>query len=625
MMLLSVGFLSAQEYRTFDGVGNNQLNPDWGSNESQLIRFTTIAYGDSISSPAGENRLNPREISNALFDQQERKDDALGLSDFVWVFGQFLDHDITLVHDFNFGANPNEAALIFPPIDDPVFPPGSFIPMMRSLAANGTGSSKDNPRQHANEISSFIDGSAVYGSDKIRADWLRTFQQGKLKVSSENNLPWNTSTGEFNAPIVDSPNMDTNGFTKKYYVAGDIRANENPLLIAMHTLFVREHNLICDELIEKNPSWSDEQLYQYARKIVGGKIQSIVYNEWLPSIQINLPEYTGYNSSVNPGVFNIFSGAAFRMGHTLINSNLIRMRKDGEIISRGNINLKDAFFNPLTVDLAGGIDPYLKGMATQIQQDFDCKIVSDLRNFLFGTPGMGGLDLAAININRGRERGFPDYNTIRADFGLPRITKFSDLCIDPEVSSVLKELYGTVDDVDPWVGMLAETHLNNSLFGELVNKILVTQFRRLRDGDRFFYLNDNDLSEYWKNAIHKTRMHDLIKRNTGIQLMQEHVFKAMRHEDIPNGPEIPAVDLVAKIYPNPVKDHFYLKFYSGIDQEVDIAIIDQNGVQRFHTSQQVDRGDQSVIIHVPNDLPVGIYNVRLKGKFNFGISRFVRH
>ena len=94
ILVFFCAFVCAQENRTFDGVENNLQNPTWGASHSQLIRITSTAYEDGISSPAATNRLNPREISNLLFDQEERINDPLSLSDYVWVFGQFLDHDI---------------------------------------------------------------------------------------------------------------------------------------------------------------------------------------------------------------------------------------------------------------------------------------------------------------------------------------------------------------------------------------------------------------------------------------------------------------------------------------------------------------------------------------------------
>ena len=67
-------------------------------------------------------------------------------------------------------------------------------------------------------------------------------------------------------------------------LAGDIRVNEQPALVGMHTLFMREHNRIWAELKKINPHWSADMFFQTARKIVIAEMQVIVYTEWLPVV-----------------------------------------------------------------------------------------------------------------------------------------------------------------------------------------------------------------------------------------------------------------------------------------------------------------------------------------------------
>ena len=528
LMLTSTFCLTAQEYRTYDGVNNNLANPEWGATHSPLKRIVRVGYSDGVSEPAGLDRPNPRAVSNYLFSQDGLLNDQLNLSDFCWVFGQFIDHDITLTE------NGSEPAMIPVPQGDEWFDPFNtgqmVIPMHRSEPMEGTGTSPDNPRGHANFITAYIDGSAVYGSDEERANWLRTFEAGKLKTSAGNLLPFNTIDGELESDIDENaPNManDTELFDK-LFVAGDVRANENPLLTAFHTLFVREHNRICDELIAAHPDWTDEQLYQHARKIVGGLIQNVVYKEWLPAMGVHLDAYTGYKPEVNAGISNVFSAAAFRMGHTLLNSQIQLMDNDGNDMD--NMLLRDAFFNPMATIEVGSIDPFFKGMATQIQQDMDAKVIDDVRNFLFGPPGSGGLDLAAININRGRERGLPDYNAIREDLGLGSYIFFPQINPNPQVFTLLHQIYANPNRIDPWVGMLAERHMSNTLFGPTVMEIMKRQFTEIRDGDRFFFENDAALSVEEKYDIRHTTLGEIIRRNTDIVLMQNNVFVAMEHE-----------------------------------------------------------------------------------------------
>ncbi len=609
-----------QSDRPIDGFGYNQLNPQWGATFDVQPRLSPADYADGISEPklgADHGKVNPRIISNQIFAQTEQINSELALSDFTWVFGQFVDHDIILSENSH-----EQLSNIIIPEDDEHFAPGGIIRMARSEAAEGTGITT--PREHVNNITAFLDLSTIYGSDDARAIWLRTLEDGKLKVSAGNMLPWNTSDGEFNSNVdPDSPFMadDTRSLIKMY-VAGDVRANENPLLIAFHTLFVREHNRLCDIEKEDHPGWNDERLYQGARKKLIAFYQKIIYSEWLPSLGVVLPNYAGYNETVNPQITNEFSTAAFRMGHTLINSTLIRMDNDGEELKSGNITLRDAFFNPLVVEYAGGIDPYFKGMATQVQQEFDCKVIDDVRNFLFGAPGAGGLDLAAININRGRERGLSDYNTLRAHLGMPRLSSFSELTDDVEDAEAMEDLFGSIDNVDPWVGMLAEPHLEGGLFGNLVTTIMEKQFQALREGDRFFYEN-MDFSNEELAEVNSISMRDILMRNTDISLMQEEVFLAMPHNAIEGGPELIPFPLEAAIYPNPVEDDLQIKIYSSIEDDLSITIMDYMGKMVNKSSHHIYEGNNILNIDLES-CPRGFYNVILETKSRMNVLKMVK-
>lgn len=534
---LFISFIQAQEidvmnYRTIDGTQNNLDETDWGAAHTALRQQTTLGFADGFSALGGENRPNPRVVSNNLFAQDGLINDPTGLSDFVWVWGQFLDHDIGLTSD---GPEP---LIIQVPTGDPDFDPFgagmAIIPMHRNAFDPNSGTGPDNPRRFINEITAFIDGSNVYGSDLERADWLRSFENGKLKVSAGDLLPYNTISGEFEDVIdPDAPHMDNaTGISDVFFVAGDARANENPLLASFHTLFVREHNRECDRLFALHPDWTDEQLYQYARKLVSGKIQSIVYDEWLPAMGVQLSPYNGYDASVNPQLMNVFTAAAFRLGHTLLNSNIMRLDSDGNVIPQGNMTLRDAFFNPFAIAETGGLEPFLKGMAVQVQQEFDAKVVDDVRNFLFGQPGFGGLDLASININRGRERGLPDYNTVRADLGLSPYSFWQQINSDAAVFTRLLSTYVDINEIDAWVGMLAERPITGSIFGSTVHEIMRRQFTALRDGDRFYYWNDPVLTQEEKEHIQRTTFRDIIMYNTTINLMQDNVFGALPHVEI---------------------------------------------------------------------------------------------
>jgi len=315
-------------------------------------------------------------------------------------------------------------------------------------------------------------------------------------------------------------------------LAGDIRANENVALTAMQTLWVREHNRIADQIAAEDPSLSDEAIYQRARAIVTAEIQAITYNEFLPVLlgpQAIRP-YHGYDPSVNPGIANIFSTAAYRFGHSMLPSELLRLNDDGSVIEAGNLSLRSAFFAPQEL-VDQGIDSVLLGAASQESQEIDTQIVDDVRNFLFGPPGAGGFDLASLNIQRGRDHGLPDYNQTRSDLGLEPVSRFADITSDPEVQAALEQVYGDVDNIDVWVGGLAEDHVPGSSVGKLLQTVLVDQFERIRDGDRFWYQNVFG-GEQLRDLEH-TRLADVIQRNTDIEGMQRNAFFAADTQPVP--------------------------------------------------------------------------------------------
>lgn len=489
------------EFRSVNGRGNNLNHPEWGSAEIDLLRLAPSAYADGHSEPAGADRLSPRAISNIVLAQEKSIPNDRKMTDMVWQWGQFLDHDI----DLSEAADPPEPFSIPVPEGDPFFDPdgtgSQSISLFRTIY-----NSTSHPRQQINEISAIIDGSNVYGSNEETAHSLRSFVDGRLRVTESKH-------GDL------LPEDDTG-----FFIAGDIRANEQVFLTSMHTLFVREHNRIADKLAQKNEHWSDERIYQEARRIVVAELQAITFNEFLPTLLGNraIHPYRGYQQHVNPGIFNEFSTAAFRVGHTMLNSELQRLDNDGNVIAAGNLQLRDAFFNPSHVK-EQGIDPHLKGLTAQACQEIDAKIVDDVRNFLFGQPGRGGFDLGSLNIQRGRDHGLPDYNAMRVAMGLKAAESFDDISSDVDVQVALFEAYqGDVDNIDLWVGALAEDHVEGASVGELLQTILVLQFEILRDGDRFWYERTFEGREL--NKIQRTTLAHIIKRNTDITNLQENVF-----------------------------------------------------------------------------------------------------
>lgn len=494
-----------------DGRGNNISHPEWGSVNQNFLRLTPADYGDGVSTPAGADRPSARTISNTFSPNSQ--DGILNDRDytaFVYAWGQFLDHDIDLTDS----ASPKEALMVIVPAGDEWFDPTGTGTMVIPLSRSNYDPASS-PREQINSITAFVDGSQVYGVDAERAAALRTFTGGQMKVSAGNLLPLNTQ-GLPNAN--DAHRVDD----AQLYLAGDVRANENPELVSLHVLFVREHNRIASEAAQQHPNWTDEELYQYARRIVIAELQHITYAEFLPALLGSnaLPRYSGYKEDVNPGIANEFATGAFRLGHSMLGSDIEFLDNDGEEV-RDAMELRDSFFNPLVLSDTD-IDPLLKYLASDNAQEIDTVAVDDVRNFLFGEPGQGGFDLVSLNIQRGRDHGLADYNTTREAYGLSRVTRFDQITSDPAMQAKLASTYGSVNNIDLWIGGLAEDHLPGSSVGETFSAILVDQFVRLRDGDRYWY--ELSLPRDLVNEINDTSLADIIRRNTDITKLQENVF-----------------------------------------------------------------------------------------------------
>src|SRR5207247_10157488 len=128
----------------------------------------------------------------------------------------------------------------------------------------------------------------------------------------------------------------------------------------------------------------------------------------------------------------------------------------------GALRLGSSFFQPTQITSVG-VEPYLRGLARQRPEQIDGLIVDAVRNF---NPTLGtGFDLAALNIQRGRDQGLPRFNQVRLDYGLSAYTSFSELTSDTSMQAKLASAYTTVDDIDAWVGMVVENHQGNTMVG----------------------------------------------------------------------------------------------------------------------------------------------------------------
>jgi peroxidase len=341
----------------------------------------------------------------------------------------------------------------------------------------------------------------VYGSDDTTAASLR-LPDGHMKISAGGNLP----------------------IVNRAFVAGDSRATENPDLTSITTLFVREHNYQVDQLKQKHPDWSGDRLYQTARAIVTAEIENITYSEFLPHLlgPDALKPYHGYDPSADPRITEEFADAAYRFGHSIVSGTESKLDNQGNELQ--SQSLAQAFFDTTRqVKANGGVNGLLRGILSDQTQANDVYAVDELRNLLAASPDQ--MDLIAIDIQRERDVGLGSLNQTRAALGLSQYTSFDQITSDPTVAAHLQQVFGSVDDVDLFIGGLAEDHLPGAMLGSTFDTIIAQQFEQLRDGDRLWWQNQG-FDPATTAQIANTTLSDIIERDTDTAVAQADAFVA---------------------------------------------------------------------------------------------------
>jgi len=531
--------LQFDEFRTYDGTNNNLANPNFGVHNGPIIRTTPNGFTDAESSPARPTARSGRVISNIVTDSPdaETAPSDVGLSNLAWVFGQFMDHELveqTASMEDIPETRIDETEICIPiPINDPFFldPAQECINIIDNAIFNAT----ETVDRQINIVTSFIDGSAVYGSEPDRVLFLRNFDgSGTMNVSINAN-------GDVNLPF-NTVGLDNSGGASRedLFVAGEVRVNENIALTAMHTLWVRNHNFLASQIAAANPFLTGDEIFEYARAVNQAQIQHVTYTEWLPAFfgESNFATFINpdapYDATCDASIAAHFSFVAFRVGHTLISDEL--PSKDSlctQMAPNTNTSLLDAFTRPdIIANGARVIDLLLNGLSCTDARQVDPFIIFTLRNLLqFGVNGdTSPMDLMAINIQRARDDGIANWVTLRQAFGLQAPTSFNDITLnsillDPDVRNRLQTAYnGIISDVDPIIGAFSEAHINGGAFGELIAQQWSDQFQRLVNCDRFWYTRylDRGLLKY----VESTTMKNIVQQNANprIEFGTNHQF-----------------------------------------------------------------------------------------------------
>ncbi|NXM06648.1 PERM Myeloperoxidase, partial [Tyrannus savana] len=561
-------------YRTITGECNNRKRPHLGSSNRGFARWLPAVYEDGVSVPRGAREGRKyngfplplvRKVSNEIAhtaNEDVTADQELSLVFMHW--GQWANHDIDLAPASGEGASlellchtdcafkPPCFPIKFPPDDRRAVRPNTCMPFVRSASACHAGSPS---REQLNAATSFIDASTVYGSDGALAASLRNLSSplGLMAVNRRFTdaglelLPFENATKS--VCVLTNPRANIPCFR-----AGDKRVTENLGLSAMHTVFLREHNRLATELRELNPHWDGEKLYQESRKIVIAINQIITYRDYLPLLLAEetsrwIPSYSGYDEKVDPRASNVFS-LAFRFGHTSVQPFVSRLDDNFQPLgSFSHVPLHLTFCATWRIIMEGGIDPLVRGMVVDHAKLMEQNrlLVEELQNHLFEQTEVMGLDLAAMNMQRGRDHGLPGYNAWRGFCGLsqPRtVEELSDVLGNPKLAKKFLDVYGTPDNIDLWIGAVAEPVVPQGRVGPLLSCIIGTQFRNLRDGDRFWWENPGVFTPQQLQALRKITLSKVFCDNTRIQKIPRDVFRINSYpEDFTDCQEIDALDL----------------------------------------------------------------------------------
>ncbi|XP_013876952.1 dual oxidase 1 [Austrofundulus limnaeus] len=531
------------EVPRFDGWYNSLGNPRRGAVGSHLVRLIPAHYWDGVYQPVLEPlQPNPRRLSRLLTEGPSGLPSTRNQTVLSLFFGYHVAFEI---FDSRTPGCPPEFMNIQVPEGDPIFDPTAtgkvLLPFQRGQRDKESGQSPSNPRIQVNSVTAWIDGSSIYGPSSSWSDSLRSFSGGLLTSGSEWNMPSEEGARNlmWSAP---DPSTGDHG-AQGLFELGNAWANENVFTAAEGIIWFRYHNYVAVELHKEHPEWSDEKLFQHARKMVVATFQSIALYEWLPGFLRGnkLPPYPGYQKFVDPGISPEFQAAAIRFGVTMappgvyMRNQTCHFRKivniDGSISPA--MRLCHSFWKRQRLNVKTGqdVDDLLMGMASQVAEREDSIVVEDLRDYMYGPLRFTRTDLVAVTIQRGRDFGLQSYNNMRKALDLPPVSTFEEINPDlsrtnPQLLRSVSELHdGDVSRLELFPGGLLESTDGP---GPVFSAIILDQFERIRNGDRFWFENKQNglFTDEEIQVIRSITYHDVLIAVTSAESadVQKNVF-----------------------------------------------------------------------------------------------------
>jgi hypothetical protein len=472
--------------RTLDGTFNDLDDPLMGSLGSRFgrnvpLEVTVRESDEELMTP------NPRRVSRELLTRETfQPATTLNLLAGAWI--QFEVHDW-----FSHGKNEPDAPFSVPLEQDDPWPAN---PMLIPRTRRDPSADPDGPPTFVTDDTHWWDGSQIYGRDPAFAGGLRSGEHGKLRID-ELGLPPHELEAE----------VDLTGVAGNFWVG----------LALLHSLFMREHNAVCDRLHEAHPELSDDELYDKARLVVAALMAKIHTVDWTPAIIAHpttvlalrtnwwglegerLDKLVGRLTKNEilrgiPGSPTNHHGvpyslteefvAVYRMHPLIPDDYSFRSLRDDSVLQERTLpelgvqHVRERLGELSMSDLLYSFGTSHPGVIT----------LHNYPRFLQHFERADGslIDLASFDVLRTRERGVPRYNEFRRLLHLNSYDTFEEMADTPEHAEELRRIYGDVEQVDTMIGMYAERKPKGFGFSDTAFRIFILMASRRLESDRFF-------------------------------------------------------------------------------------------------------------------------------------------
>ncbi|HET7717715.1 MAG TPA: peroxidase family protein, partial [Bauldia sp.] len=329
-------------------------------------------------------------------------------------------------------------------------PYGNFIPGPNGFPQLITGVGLDGIPNTSDDIVLEGDPAANGGLGVSTAGAIRT-NHAFLADIAHTAVPAGLADGDTEIGLDNPgavPGVYDNELLDAHFVAGDGRVNENIGLTAVHHVFHSEHNRLVEHtkatVLAQNDVaflnewlavdvaavpldqtgidalvWDGARLFQAAKFGTEMQYQHLVFEEFARKVQPAINAFLvpdGFDTTFNPSILAEFAHVVYRFGHSMLTESIDRFNDD---FVPDHISLIQGFLNPTAFNGVGGLidddvaaGAIVRGMTRQLGNEIDEFVTSALRSNLLGLP----LDLATINLARGRDTGVPSLNAARAEF-----------------------------------------------------------------------------------------------------------------------------------------------------------------------------------------------------------------